>query len=57
MADSKIITLENLEEYDEGLKGQIKEKFATKEELNKISIQQASNSLPSFSVPTFLIKL
>ena len=52
MADSKIITLENLEEYDEGLKGQIKEKFATKEDLEEMNTQQSTISLPYFGDPT-----
>ena len=57
MADSKVITLENLEEYNEGLKGQIKEKFATKEDLGKINVRQASYSLPSFDDPTISRRL
>lgn len=52
MDNEKVITLENLEEYDTGLKEKINENFATKEELSKISCQVSTASLPSFGDPT-----
>lgn len=52
MDNEKVITLENLEEYDIGLKTKINEKFATKEELEKISCTMSIVSLPSFSDST-----
>ena len=48
---------ENISENTTFSSKKIDNDYATKEELNKISIQQASNSLPSFSDPTLLIKL
>lgn len=52
MNTEKVITLENLDEYDTGLKNKINENFATKEELEKISCTMSTVSLPSFSDPT-----
>lgn len=52
MDNEKVITLENLEEYDTGLKTKINEKFATKEELEKINYTMSTVSLPSFGDPT-----
>ena len=57
MDNKKVITLENLEEYDTGLKEKINENFATKEELEKINCTMSTVSLPSFSDPTLLIRL
>ena len=48
---------ENISENTTFSSKKIDNDYATKEDLNKISIQQASNSLPSFSDPTLLIKL
>ena len=47
MADvnEKVITLKNLDEYDTGLKKQIEEKFATKEEA-----ETSTKSLPYFGI-------
>lgn len=52
MSTEKVVTLENLDEYDTGLKTKISENFATKEELEKINNTMSTISLPSFSDPT-----
>lgn len=52
MANEKVVTLENLDEYDTGLRAGINKNFATKEELEKINYTTSTISLPSFGDPT-----